>query len=67
MNNYTRAEELLLACKQLMDILENSPYILNAFEQEVHYDGSDCDGHCLYNDIKDYFEYEGKKDETKIG
>ena len=65
MSNYTRAEELLLACKQLMDILENSPYILNAFTQEVHYDGSDCDGYCLYNDIKDYFEYE-VENENKI-
>ena len=53
-----RAIELLKACKDLLEKQVNSFYVLNVLEETVFYDGTDCDGFCLLEDIKSYLGYE---------
>ena len=53
-----RAIELLKACKDLLEKQENSSYVLNVLEETVFYDGTDCDGSCLLEDIRSYLGYE---------
>ena len=45
---------LLKACMKLMSKQNDSPYVLNILEETVNYDGVECDGGCLLEDIKDY-------------
>lgn len=44
---------LLRACRQLLARCERSPYVLNVLTETVQYDGADCDGYCLLQDIRD--------------
>ena len=52
-----RAKILLKATKDLLEKQEDNCYVLNLLEETVFYDGADCDGTCLKNDI-DYWFYE---------
>jgi hypothetical protein len=54
----TRAKELLEACIKLLNKQNESPYVLNLLEELIHYDGCECDGGCLLEDIKYLLEYE---------
>lgn len=52
--NVHRALVLLKACKELLEKQNESPYVLNILEQVVYYDGVECDGQCLLEDIEDF-------------
>lgn len=54
-----RAMVLLKACFNLLHKQKESRYVLNLLEQLVEYDGTDCDGYCLSDDIKDYLIEKG--------
>lgn len=43
---------LLKACMELLEKQENSDCVLDLLSEEVFYDGTDCDGTCLLEDIK---------------
>lgn len=48
-----RVVTLLRATYALLKQQDNSPYVLNILEQIISYDGVDCDGYCLMEDIED--------------
>lgn len=52
----SRARELLKACAELLNKQNESFYVLNLLEETVYYDGCECDGGCLLEDIKYLFE-----------
>lgn len=47
----TRAKVLLQATRDLLSKQKESYIVLDMLEQTVHYDGADCDGNCLLDDI----------------
>jgi hypothetical protein len=47
----TRKEVLLRAAYDLLTKCERSRYVLNANETTIFYDGAECDGSCLREDI----------------
>lgn len=49
-----RAKTLLKATKELLDKQADSYYVLNLLSETVFYDGTECDGSCLKEDI-DYW------------
>ena len=55
--NQNRAIELLEATKNLLEKQENSDYVLNMLEEIVFYDGTECDGSCLLEDIRTYLNH----------
>ena len=61
--NEDRAIILLKACRNLLNKQKDSFYVLNLLTETVFYDGADCDGYCLSDDIEDYLmEKEALKD-----
>ena len=52
-----RAKELLKACCDLLEKQDNSFYVLNLLDEEIQLDGVECDGNCVFDTIKDFFEY----------
>ena len=59
-NNEERYITLLKACRDLLNKCNDSCYVLNVMEAIVNYDGADCDGGCLLEDINDYLEEIGE-------
>lgn len=51
-----RAETLLQATYKLLQKQENSCYVLNLLAESVYYDEADCDGACLMDDIRYWFD-----------
>lgn len=51
-----RAIVLLKATYEILKQQEESPYVLNILEQTTVWDGVECDGYCLKDDIKDWLE-----------
>lgn len=49
-----RAKILLKATKDLLEKQADSYYVLNLLSETVFYDGAECDGSCLKEDI-DYW------------
>ena len=47
-----RKDVLLRACLELLRKQENSHVTLSLLEEAVFYDGTDCDGYCLMEDIE---------------
>lgn len=43
---------LLKACLELLKKADESHYIIDVMSETVNYDGVDCDGYCLMEDIK---------------
>ncbi len=61
--NENRAIILLKACRDLLNKQKDSFYVLNLLTETAFYDGADCDGYCLSDDIEDYLmEMEALKD-----
>lgn len=46
-----RAKILLKAARNLLYKQKKAYFVLNLLEETVHYDGADCDGSCLIDDI----------------
>lgn len=51
-----RAIVLLEATKTILTKCEDSTYVLNVSMETAEYDGTECDGYCLNNDIKEFLE-----------
>lgn len=51
-----RAETLLKACLALLKNQVDSSCVLNLLTTTTFYDGIDCDGYCLIDDIEAYLE-----------
>lgn len=47
-----RKTVLLMACRDLLKKQINSIYVLDLLSETVFYDGVDCDGYCLLEDIE---------------
>lgn len=47
-----RKTVLLKACYDMFKKLKYEMYVMSPFETTVFYDGADCDGACLMEDIK---------------
>jgi hypothetical protein len=52
MNELMRKDILLRAAYDLLKRCSDSFYVLNALAVEMFYDGTNCDGSCLMEDIK---------------
>lgn len=52
--NEDRSITLLKAAYHLLNKQKESFYVLNLLCETAFYDGADCDGYCLMDDIKDY-------------
>lgn len=48
---YDRVVHLLTATRNLLNKQNVSPYVLDLLEETVWYDGAECDGSCLLDDI----------------
>ena len=57
-----RAMVLLKACLDLLNKQKYNRYVLNLLKETIVYDGVDCDGYCLSEDIVDYFIEKGIKE-----
>lgn len=51
-----RAKVLLSATYGLLKEQEDSPYVLNILDTLINYDDTVCDGSCLKDDIKYWFD-----------
>lgn len=51
-----RAETLLRATHELLNKQTETIYVLNMLTETVFYDGAECDGSCLMEDIEAWFE-----------
>ena len=47
-----RAVELLKVVREIMQRQNESGYVLNILEETAFYDGAECDGYCLLDDIE---------------
>lgn len=56
----SRARMLLKATHELLEIADESPYVLDALSIVVNYDDAECDGCCLKEDIEYYFDEYGE-------
>ena len=54
-----RARVLLKATHELLEKADDSPYVLNALEIIVNYDGAEYDGQYLKEEIEYYFDEYG--------
>ena len=52
-----RKEILLRAAYDLLNQQNESRYVLNLLETTTLYDGTDCDGYCLMEDIKSELDF----------
>jgi hypothetical protein len=60
-NNYLqdalyRAKILLKAAGALLKKQEDSHYVLNLLAETIYYDEAECDGACLLDDIRYWFD-----------
>lgn len=53
---FTRAKTLLRATFELLKAQEDSVHVLNILEQTAIWDGVECDGSCLMDDIRYWFD-----------
>ena len=60
-----RAKILLKATKDLLEKQADSYYVLNLLSETVFYDGSECDGSCLKEDIDYWLDELEEKEKTK--
>ena len=52
MKKVNRKDILLQAAYDLLQKCSNSHYVLDALSTTVYYDGTECDGSCLMEDIE---------------
>ena len=58
---------LLDAARRLLEKCGEGSYVKDAMTETVFYDGVECDGYCLMEDITEYLEDEDIKDELLSG
>ena len=51
-----RAKTLLRATHDLLQKADDSPYVENVLALTINYDDAECDGSCLLEDIKYWFD-----------
>ena len=56
-----RARVLLKATHDLLEAADDSPYVEDVLGILVHYDGADCEGRCLMEDIEYHFDEFGEE------
>lgn len=61
MDNYlqealSRAKTLLKAAGTLLKKQEDSNYVLNLLAETIYYDEAECNGSCLLDDIRYWFD-----------
>ena len=47
-----RKVTLLRACRDILKKCDDSHFVVSPMEVTVFYDGADCDGYCLLEDIE---------------
>jgi len=52
-----RADVLLKAARDLLKKCDDGPFVKNALEETIFYDGTECDGCCLMEDIESFLEF----------
>ena len=52
----SRAKTLLKAAGTLLKKQEDSNYVLNLLAETIYYDEAECDGSCLLDDIRYWFD-----------
>lgn len=57
LNELKRARILLKATHNLFEKQMESGYVLNLLSETVFYDESECEGHCLMEDIENLLKY----------
>ena len=55
-NALNGARTLLKAAGTLLKKQEDSNYVLNLLTETVYYDGAECEGACLLDDIRYWFD-----------
>lgn len=55
---YDRMTVLLKAAHDILTKCHESPHVLEVLAETAFYDGTDCDGHCLRDDIGHILEIE---------
>lgn len=53
---FERAKVLLKATLDLLNQQKESPFVLNMLETTAVWDGAECEGYCLCDDIELFFE-----------
>ncbi len=53
-----RKDILLRACYDMLKQCRDAHYVVSPMETTVFYDGADCDGSCLMEDIADVLDIE---------
>lgn len=56
-----RARVLLKSTHDLLEAADGSPYVEDVLAILVHYDGTDCEGRCLMEDIEYHFDEFGEE------
>ena len=56
LDTLSRAKTLLKAAGTLLKKQEDSNYVLNLLTETVYYDEAECDGSCLLDDIRYWFD-----------
>lgn len=59
-----RKTYLLKACFNLLHKQLESPYVLNLLTETINYDGAECDGECLMEDIASIIYEENPNNEN---
>lgn len=50
-----RAVVLLKAARDMLEKADEGPFVVDVMSETVFYDGTDCDGYCLKEDIENLF------------
>lgn len=58
-----RALILLKATSDILEKLDDTPYVLNFFGQTAIWDDAECDGYCLMEEINELLEEVGVKEQ----
>lgn len=59
-HDYARCVVLLKAALEILNKADEGPFVHNVFELTAHYDGTECDGLCLKEDIEALLEELGE-------
>jgi len=51
-----RKDVLLRACHAMLKKCRDAGYVISPMETTVFYDGAECDGYCLMDDIENELE-----------